>query len=86
MEIVTANTGSATINNKYTRKGFYYVDAYMDLINEIEEITKNSRAMDTEGEELPELEFRLYYHFYQRLHSYGGFTWDTNSIGTNPNQ
>jgi hypothetical protein len=87
MAIDTASSGSATINNKYARKGFYYVDAYTDLINEIEEVTSNSRgiyASDTKI--LPELQFRLYYHLYQRLHSYGGFEWNTNIFGINPNR
>lgn len=87
MAIPTASLGSATINNKYARKGFYYVDAYTDLINEIEEVTSNSRKVyAADLSELGDLQFRLYYHFYQRLHSYGGFEWNTNIFGTNPNQ
>jgi hypothetical protein len=83
----TVSSGSATINNKHAREGFYYVDAYTDLISEIEEVTSNSRAIyASDMMELPETEYRLYYHFYQRLHSYGGFEWNTSIFGTNPNQ
>jgi hypothetical protein len=67
--------------------GLYYIDSYVSLVNEIEEITSNSRAIADQhaAEELGELPKRLYFHLYQRLHSYGGFEWDTNNFGTNPN-
>jgi hypothetical protein len=72
------------ILNPYARKGFHYIDAYVALIDEIEEVTRNSREMCVT--DLGELPHRLYFQLYQRLHSYGGFEWDTNNFGTRPNQ
>lgn len=79
----------ARIKNKYARKNFYYIDAYISLVNEIEEVTSRSRDMaitvDATDEKV-ELGKRLYFHFYQRLHSYGGFKWDTSNFGIKPSQ
>ncbi len=74
------------IKNKYARKKFYYIDAYVSLVNEIEEVTSRSRGMVMDEANKTKLGKRLYFHFYQRLHSYGGFRWDTNNFGTRPNQ
>lgn len=83
METAIASIDFHSINNACARKGFYYVTSYVNLIGEIRLLAAQTKTVNADTD--TPTEKREYYRLYQRLHSYGGFEWDTNTFGTNPN-